>query len=151
MELEVKNFYRVGLRSTRGKEEVKGKRVVLYIPSTNSLYISRGSSAFFAETNDSHATNMVTMVTDDGFGRSFRVRKDGSGYYFERGGYVSLFVDSGLDRSAIERTVADALTIAENLSKISELQRKEKALLAKLEEVREELQTAKQTAKQKED
>lgn len=141
MVLEVNDVYRVELRKPRNDASVEeGKRAVVYFPVTGSLYLSIGSEVFFTVTQDSTVTNAFTMITKDGFSKTFRVPKDGSGCYFEKGGYVSLFVESSMPRTAIENLVADILTSAESIRKTLELQRKEKALLQKLQEVRDELQ-----------
>lgn len=137
--INVKNVYRVNIWSARTPMVKKEKRAVVYFPATDTLYLSKGSEVFYRETRDSSVTYAFTLKTADGFGRTFRIRKDGSGQYFEGGGYVSIFVSSALPLSGIEKLVSDIIGSTEEARKRNELERKEKRLLEELQAIRDEL------------
>lgn len=137
--INAKNVYRVAMWAARNPIVEQEKRVIVYFPATESLYMSVGSEVFYRDTGDSAVTYAFTLKTADGFGRTFRVMKDGSGNYFEGGGYVSVIVSSKMPLSAIENLVSDILGSADEIRKVNELKRQEQLLAEKLQAIRDEL------------
>lgn len=137
--VNAKNVCYVNIWSARTPMVKKEKRAVVYFPATDTLYLSKGSEVFYRETRDSSVTYAFTLKTQDGFARTFRIKKDGSGNYFEGGGYVSVFVSSTLTLGVIEKLVSDILGSTEEARKRNELKQKEKLLLEQLQTIQGEL------------
>ena len=140
--IEIKQVHRVRTLAVKTGRVLPDTRVVIYFPNTEALYLSVGhEDPVWKETSDSTMTNSLTLITEEGFAKTFRMSKDGSGRYFTKGTapYVSMLVPTNEPRESIESLLADILDGAKRADAKRVLEKKETLLLEKLQKVQEEL------------
>lgn len=145
---EVGDVYKV--KTVRGSKtvEVKRQEVAVYFPETTNLYLSESPGWCIHMTRPKGSPmDSVMIELMDGFKKSFRVAKDGSARYFEKGKYVSMLVGGEETVCDISQRIKVAVKDVGLIKHISDLKKKEEDLSRKLETVRKELEGLEKVSK----